>query len=187
MPALNFRGEFVDSILDGSKTQTVRLPRKRPIDVADDLYLYTGMRTPACRPLGVAKCSMAYETQISATGVRAFPDPSEPSTRSSCERFAQLDGFDSYASFWDTWTTVHGDAPASVVVIQWRAFRPVVEFNTAGLRQLIRESGLSAREIGRRSGVAFSSISRFLNSDIDDLRLSSASKILCALRALRAS
>ena len=40
----------------GAKPCTIRAPRKRPIHVGDTLYLYTGMRTKACRRLCTVTC-----------------------------------------------------------------------------------------------------------------------------------
>jgi hypothetical protein len=50
MPSLNFT-KFVDKVENGSKTQTIRAIRKRPIKVGDTLHLFTGQRHPGCRRL----------------------------------------------------------------------------------------------------------------------------------------
>ena len=52
MPSLNFT-IFVGKIEDGTKRQTIRLARKRPVKVGDYLYFFTGMRTKKCRKLYV--------------------------------------------------------------------------------------------------------------------------------------
>lgn len=51
MPGLNFYPDFAAKILDGSKPFTMRKIRKDGRDAAlgATLYLFTGMRTPACR------------------------------------------------------------------------------------------------------------------------------------------
>ncbi len=56
MPALNFKKRFAPDVEAGRKRQTIRKRRKRPIKVGEKLYLYTGMRTQACRKLGEAVC-----------------------------------------------------------------------------------------------------------------------------------
>lgn len=56
MPALNFQKRFVWAVESGIKRQTIRPIRKRSIKIGDMLYLYTGMRTKACRKLDEAKC-----------------------------------------------------------------------------------------------------------------------------------
>ena len=55
MPALNFT-MFVDKVESGEKRQTIRAYRKdgRDPKPGDPLYLFTGMRTTACRRLVVA-------------------------------------------------------------------------------------------------------------------------------------
>ncbi|MDD4888670.1 MAG: hypothetical protein PHU85_01975 [Phycisphaerae bacterium] len=57
MPALNFKQQFAGLVSGGRKTQTIRAVRKKPIKVGDTLYLYTGMRHPGCRRLGVGRCT----------------------------------------------------------------------------------------------------------------------------------
>ncbi len=58
MPALNFQAQFAPLVESGEKRQTIRAYRKdgRDPKAGDTLYLYTGMRTKACRKLGEAKC-----------------------------------------------------------------------------------------------------------------------------------
>ena len=55
MPALNFTKQFASIVEDGTKRQTIRARRRDgrpPCQHADTLFLYTGMRTKACRKLG---------------------------------------------------------------------------------------------------------------------------------------
>jgi hypothetical protein len=56
MPALNFT-VFIDKILSGEKSQTIRRKRKYPIKKGDKLYLYTRMMYKDCRKLGEVVCS----------------------------------------------------------------------------------------------------------------------------------
>lgn len=97
MPSLNFT-MFVDQVLDGRKTQTIRSLRKHPIKVGDTLHLFTGMRRPGCRRLSpkggvicthVAPCWMRISDD-------ALPiiivDGRELSTPEQLE-LARLDGF----------------------------------------------------------------------------------------------
>lgn len=44
---------FLPKLLDGSKTQTIRRPRKYPIVVGQLLYIYWMLRTPQCFKIGV--------------------------------------------------------------------------------------------------------------------------------------
>ena len=56
MPAYSFKARFVSDIEKGIKRQTIRPRRKRPTRPGDILYLFTGMRTKACRKLCNALC-----------------------------------------------------------------------------------------------------------------------------------
>lgn len=91
MPALNF-SVFREKIENGSKRQTIRLPRKRPIKVGDKLYLYWKMRTKSCRPILVKSkteppiCTVSYSLTWSEIWDHA-------------DYMARLDGFDSRATF----------------------------------------------------------------------------------------
>ena len=51
MPLLGF-SVFKEKLLDGSKTQTIRRPRKHPIKVGDKLFIYWKLRTKECEKLG---------------------------------------------------------------------------------------------------------------------------------------
>lgn len=53
MPLLGFT-KLKNKLLDGSKTQTIRKPRKHPIKVGDKLYVYWKLRTKECEKLGEA-------------------------------------------------------------------------------------------------------------------------------------
>jgi len=64
MPALSFKAQFADAVERGEKRQTIRARRKRPFMVSDRLYLYTGMRTKACRKLGESTCTEVLPIEI---------------------------------------------------------------------------------------------------------------------------
>lgn len=49
MVAYSFNKGFVPSIESGRKRQTIRAPRRRHVRIGEQLQLYTGMRTKACR------------------------------------------------------------------------------------------------------------------------------------------
>jgi len=57
MPALNFKARFAGDVESGRKRCTIHARRKRPTRVGDTLYLYTGMRTKACRRLRTVECA----------------------------------------------------------------------------------------------------------------------------------
>jgi len=51
MPLLGFT-KLLDKLLDGTKTQTIRKPRKHSIKKGDKLFIYWKLRTKQCRKLG---------------------------------------------------------------------------------------------------------------------------------------
>ena len=71
MPALNFQERWVEKIVDGSKHQTIRANRKRPIKVGDRLVIYIGQRTKECRKIGTGVCSSISFIRMS--GRRQIP------------------------------------------------------------------------------------------------------------------
>jgi hypothetical protein len=64
MPALSYHKQFAPAVEAGRKLQTIRAMRKVPIKPGDTLYHYTGMRTKACRRLGVSTCRSANQIDI---------------------------------------------------------------------------------------------------------------------------
>jgi hypothetical protein len=64
MPALSYHAQFAPAVEAGHKLQTIRALRKVPIKRGDTLYHYTGMRTKACRRLGVSICETANQIDI---------------------------------------------------------------------------------------------------------------------------
>ena len=51
MPLIGF-SKLKNKLLDGTKTQTIRLPRKYPFKVGDKLYIYWHLRQKDCEKLG---------------------------------------------------------------------------------------------------------------------------------------
>lgn len=68
MPAYNFKSQFSADVESGRKRQTIRPPRQRAIKVGDRLYLYTGMRTKACRKLRESVCTAVEPISIMDVG-----------------------------------------------------------------------------------------------------------------------
>lgn len=63
MPLIGFT-VFKDKLLDGTKTQTIRKLRKRPIKEGDKLYLYWHLRQKDCEKLGEVICTKAFIIQL---------------------------------------------------------------------------------------------------------------------------
>lgn len=127
MPLLGFRARFGPLILDGTKRQTIRAPRKdlRPhAREGSTLYLYTGLRTKNACKLGEAICFGVDEvrlnlernsaTVISILGVHPIVGPAE------LDAFAQADGLADWADMKATFAELHGDMPEfNGVMIRW--------------------------------------------------------------------
>ena len=117
MPALNFQPQFAPLIAERRKPHSIRAMRLRPILTDDPIYLYTGMRTKACRLIGTARCAGILkleidvdDRQIRVIGVdwgqqpyaRAIPNP-YPLGKLDRTQEANLiydDGFDSADDFY---------------------------------------------------------------------------------------
>lgn len=116
-PALNFQAQFADAVESGEKRQTIRAMRKdgRDPKVGDTLYLFTGMRTKACRKLGEARCTFTCDIRISAASV---------STRPPCpgdvHSMARDDGFESFAGMRAWFNRTHG-LPFEGKLYRWDA------------------------------------------------------------------
>lgn len=117
MPALNFERRFVEAILSGRKTSTLRLPRKRPIKVGDRLYLYTGMRTKYCR-------KVMETTTMRVTPITMSLSPSRfefvaDAKRIDLESLAASEGFDSPADMERWFRRYYFQAEHQMLRIQW--------------------------------------------------------------------
>ena len=77
MPLLGFT-KMLDKLLDGSKTQTIRKPRKHPIRLGDKLYIYWRLRTKHTHKLGEGMVTKIEPKQFCRITAHDF----------------QLDGFD---------------------------------------------------------------------------------------------
>lgn len=62
-PALSF-SDFKNEVRSGGKRQTIRLLRKKPIQVGDALYLYWKQRTKECELLRKEVCTEAFMIQM---------------------------------------------------------------------------------------------------------------------------
>lgn len=92
MPALGFT-KLLDKLLDGTKTQTIRKPRKHPLKVGDVLYIFWKMRTKQCKKLGDAKITKIERKRF----------------KEITEEDAILDGFPRLLDFQRAFATMHRD------------------------------------------------------------------------------
>lgn len=124
MPSLNFKKQFAPLVESGIKRQTIRALRKQPIKVGDDLHLFTGMRTNACRRLRpVEKCIAADRIEISERAIGKFTRAhaclnGRPISHSSLQKLAAADGFQTVPEFLDFFDQTHG-LPFEGQLIKW--------------------------------------------------------------------
>jgi hypothetical protein len=122
MPALNFKARFAALVEAGKKRQTIRAMRKDGRDVApgDVLYLYTGMRTKACRKLMETVCASAEPIGIGRDGFVLMGDGDNFKKLApvEIEDLARADGFDTVAEFLGFFKQTHG-LPFNGMLIKW--------------------------------------------------------------------
>lgn len=125
MVAINFKSRFAESVANGTKRQTIRAKRKRPIQVGDYLHLYSGMRTSNCRKLieELPKCKevlvitiLDYLNPISLQ--TPFQDDWRELSSEEAEQLAKDDGFDSLYSMIEFFEETHG-LPFTGHLIKW--------------------------------------------------------------------
>ena len=106
MPLLGFT-KLRGKLLDGSKTQTIRKPRKVPLKVGDKLYVYWMPRTKSCEKLGEAKV-----TKIERKWFKDITDED-----------AVRDGFRNLKEFRCAFMEMHSDATwcdeFDVITFEW--------------------------------------------------------------------
>ena len=96
MVAFNFKPEFVDLIKSGIKTQTIR--EKARCKIGDNLQLYTGMRTKACKKIIDAVCTSITPIYIDS-GSEIVKLGSHRLNAAQLEELAIKDGFNNDDNF----------------------------------------------------------------------------------------
>lgn len=126
MPALSFNARFASLVESGAKRQTIRAPRRHPIVAGDRVYLYTGMRTKACRKLseGLVESVELIRLDRRGSSVGAqHPNPMRGAgvwlTESALDRLARADGFAGRKELLDWFEATHG-LPFNGSLIRWR-------------------------------------------------------------------
>ena len=117
MPVLNFKKQFADSVENGIKRQSIRPVRKNAINVGDNIYLYTGQRTKACRFLGTAKCTETFSIAIKQEKSK-LPIVIIANSTESIEDIAKKDGFNSVEDFLAFFRNQYGNEFFGLV-IRW--------------------------------------------------------------------
>lgn len=133
MVAYSFNKQFIEPIVLGRKCQTIRAARKRHARAGEDLQLFTGMRTRACRLIGTGLCSQAAPIALwfSKGEVRLGNSFAViASSRMELDEFAQRDGFDGWSEMRRFWDKAHTES-ADIFhgwLITWTDFKPSAEF-----------------------------------------------------------
>jgi hypothetical protein len=137
MTAYTFMPRFVPLIESGRKSQTIRKDRSSPsrhARVGEAIQLYTGMRTPACRLIGEARCIGVTELRLELPGPGKIPEifigadggrwarhlkgPRE------LEQFAKADGFSDFDDMHAFWLETHGRIETfHGVLIRWEPLK----------------------------------------------------------------
>jgi len=123
MPAFNFQKQFAPAVEAGDKTQTIRAMRKdgRRPEPGQTAYLYTGMRTSACRKLREGTIWAVNNIMIGHNGVLInYDEDGEYPINEEYElnMFARADGFESWESMRDWFDKTHG-LPFEGNLIKW--------------------------------------------------------------------
>lgn len=126
MPLIGFT-IFKDKIQDGSKRQTIRKLRKRPIKVGDTLYIYWKLRTKECERLRVEKCTEHFliyimsEYWVGRQRIRMLKfenDEWNPISYKETLEIAVRDGFKDDVAMLMWFATKH-PLPETFEVIRW--------------------------------------------------------------------
>lgn len=101
MPAYNFQKQFAAAVERGDKLCTIR--RNAP-KVGDTAYLYTGMRSKACRKLGEGVI-----TKVTLISITSDCVITSDRVVGGLDALARKDGFATAQAFLDFFKTTYGD------------------------------------------------------------------------------
>lgn len=147
MVAYSFKQRFVGAIKDGTKRQTIRMPRKvrghRPSNLAEcrtpeemagfirghapvgsALQLYTAMRTSHCRMIGTATCCSVEPVRLDFEAQQVQVGGAAPlDDLPALDAFAQADGLADYRGLCEFWRETHAKVQRwEGVLIRWTDF-----------------------------------------------------------------
>ena len=119
MPLIHFQQRFAQAVVSGTKRQTIRKARKRPIKPGDKLILAAWRGKPyrsTVRRLRVATCSSVCP--ITINGTRDIEINGRPANLIRVGKLAVADGFRCISEMVDWFEEVHG-LPFEGVIIRW--------------------------------------------------------------------
>lgn len=123
MVAYNFKVGFAPRIIDGTKRQTIRLPRKRHARPGEGVQLFTGMRTRCCRklidpdPICISVSEISFE--VPPSDERMMMEMDGLARMPVDDLFAIDDGFRSAHEMMRWWRLTHGAGRFDGVLIKW--------------------------------------------------------------------
>ncbi len=121
MTTIMFLKRFAEPIVAGTKRQTIRPPRKRPITVGENLSLRVwkdkAYRSPQ-ETLMDTTCSAVFDVVIEAAGFRIGGAGPLQTDRDALDEFARADGFTDWQDFAGHFDGFYG-FPFAGVVHQW--------------------------------------------------------------------
>jgi len=109
MPAFGFKKKYEQKLIDGTKTTTIRAPRKDnrlQCKVGDVVKLYVGMRTKQCRLIKEVKCLSIEKIVLEADGLIIVDG--KLIGLSARGDLARNDGFIQVNDMLDTFREMHG-------------------------------------------------------------------------------
>jgi len=114
---------FKDKILDGTKKQTIRKLRKKPVMVGERLHLYWKLRTKQCESLGSYTCKDTFRITIAGRNTILHSDGQSDARLLSDDEIADLavrDGFNNGGEMFVALTKMHKNWEGEVFqVIRW--------------------------------------------------------------------
>ena len=116
MPAINFKPECANAVQYSRKRQTIRRTRKSPIREGDRLYLFTGLRTQACRRLRNAIADEVIRIHITSSQVIILGN--EVLSWDDANKLAKEDGFESHPEMIEFFKA-NGGLPLEGQLIKW--------------------------------------------------------------------
>jgi hypothetical protein len=115
MGLYDFKAQFVDKILAGEKTHTIRAVRSHPDKPGNTLHLYTGLRHKGARLLMRATCTKVEAIRIGPLGIILIDGVMlEQDER---EQLARRDGFKDFIEMLYFWKD---RLPFQGHIIHWR-------------------------------------------------------------------
>lgn len=114
MGLYNFKARFVDQILAGHKTHTIRGTRKRTDRPGNTMHLYTGLRQKNARLLMRVPCVRVDAITISVHHEVTLGE--ELLSSDECDALARRDGFATFAEMMEFW---EGRLPFEGHVYHW--------------------------------------------------------------------